>query len=117
MDKKTVHKLAENEVIFREANFSVAEFISEGEGEDTKTVIPFYCECSNRNCRKRIRLTPKQYQSFHQKRRYFIAIDGHEVPDIEKIIQKEDGYNVIEKFGEPPTAEEIDSALGRVKLW
>jgi hypothetical protein len=116
MDKLSERKLAENEVIFRQANLNVAEFMVEGEGEDTKTVIPFYCECSNRNCRKRIRLTPKKYQAFHQKRRYFIAIDGHEIPAIEKIIQKKDGFNVIEKFGEPPTAEEIDSALGRIKL-
>jgi hypothetical protein len=117
VDKLSQQKLAENEVIFREANLSVAEFIVEGENENTKTIIPFYCECSNRNCRKRIRLTPKQYQAMHQKRRYFIAIDGHEIPAIEKIIQKEEGFNVIEKFGEPPTAEEIDSALGRIKLW
>src|SRR5881275_2711603 len=115
MDKLSRYKLAENEVIFREANSSVAEFIAEGEGPNTKTQVPFYCECSNRKCRIRIKMTPKQYRELHRHTRYFIALAGHEMTEIEKVVQKKKGFNVIEKYGEPPTPEEIDTALERIK--
>jgi hypothetical protein len=116
MNELSERRLVENEVIFRNANQNVQEFIEEEEGPDTTTTLPFYCECSNTECVKRIRLTPRQYKDTHPKDSRFIVIPGHEILEIEKIVKKEPDYNVIEKFGKLPSAEEINIALRTIKI-
>jgi hypothetical protein len=111
MNKSSEHRLAEHEVIFRDANLYVANFIEDAQGKSIKTLLPFYCECSNKNCRERIELTPKNYKSLHGGIRQFIALKGHETPEIEKIVMRKKGFNVIEKFGDPPGIDVIKSAL------
>jgi hypothetical protein len=109
-------RLAENEVIFREANSNIAEFIITEEGANTEKKIPFYCECSDRSCKERIKLTPKDYKKCHKSKRQFVVIPGHEVPQIEKVIKEKDKFNVIEKFGDPPPPEDIDAALKKIEI-
>ena len=102
--------LKENEVIFQQANRGVAEFIAEN-GGNANTVIKFYCECSNMACRKRIMLTAAKYNKLHKTERYFIAITGHELPDIEKVVSKHRGFNVIKKRGKIPSVKDIEAIL------
>jgi hypothetical protein len=116
MNEASRHKLAEHEVIFREANKNVADFLTETEGKATKTQLPFFCECSNKKCKNRIKLTPQIYKSLIKNKRQFIVLAGHEIPEIEKVVRKKEGFNVIEKFGDPPTIKEIKSALKNTVL-
>ncbi len=89
--------------------------MQEQEGRDTEASMKFFCECSLTTCNLRIELTPKAYKDFHQNQRRFIAIPGHEIQKIEKIISHEKGFNVIEKFGDPPTRKDIGAALKKIK--
>jgi hypothetical protein len=113
MNKFSERRLKENEVIFQQANKGVAEFIAEEPGGQNK-VIRFYCECSNLDCRDRIPLTATEYSKLHKSERRFTALDGHEIPDIEKIISKHKGFSVIEKKGEIPSIKDIESILPSV---
>jgi hypothetical protein len=110
MNHFSTRRLKENEVIFREVNESIAKFI-EKETDKSGQLIDFYCECSNSNCRQRVGLTAKQYGRLHSNRRRFIVVPGHEMPEVEKVIESESNYRIVEKFGEMPTAKEIDMAL------
>lgn len=112
MDELSERRLAENEVIFRRANEGVAEFLKD-EGKSEKPVS-FYCECSNPNCRERVRITAKQYTDWHQSVRHFIALKGHEIPAIEKIVRQEGDYAVLEKYDDPPSDQETDRALKNI---
>lgn len=116
MDEASKQYLAETEVIFRETNQDVADFIVEDEGPDTRTTLPFYCECSNTDCRDRIRLTPQTYTKLHKNKRQFIAVTGHEIPEIEKVVRQEDGFFVIEKYGDPPDSQSIERAIKKIKI-
>lgn len=115
MDKLSERRLAENEVIFREANRDIQKFVK-GEENGGRTLINFYCECSRPKCRERITLTVDTYDELHKNKRQFISIPGHEVPEVERVIRKEDGFSVIEKFADPPAPEEIDQAVKNIKL-
>lgn len=114
MDDTSKRKLAENEVVFREANKSVAEFAGDAASDDRP--LRFYCECSKDECRERIELTPAKYRELHPNNRLFIALPGHEITEIEKIVSRQDEFIVIEKFDEPPTPEELNVAVKNVKL-
>lgn len=113
MNKFSERRLKENEVIFQQANKGVAEFVQEATGE-SNPVIRFYCECSNMDCRQRIPLTAQKYTELHQNKRQFIAIAGHEMPEIEKVVLNGPGYTVVEKFGEVPSPEDIEAVLPNV---
>jgi hypothetical protein len=113
MDKLSQSRLAENEVIFRSVNSDVQQFITSTEGDNT--ALRFYCECSRLDCRQRILLSAKRYQELHKNKRQFIALTGHEQPEIEKIVKAEDGFNVIEKYQDPPSAQKIRAAVKAIQ--
>ena len=102
-------RLEENEVVFRQLNEQVQKGFDEihhmaaeeGQPEFAKgtddLALYFYCECSDENCTKRIKVSTHEYNNIHKERDHFIAVPGHEVPSIEHVVRKEDGFNVIEK--------------------
>jgi hypothetical protein len=107
------HRMAENEVIFREYNESVQKGFDElkkiAQEENDKWSIPqsdtpvhFYCECSDENCRERVILLPSRYAEIHKRRDRFVVIPGHQTKTIERVIHKETGYYVVEKLVTPP---------------
>ena len=110
MNKFSERRLKENEVIFQQANQGVADYILEDSDEEDP-VIDFYCECSDINCRKRISLRPSEYTRLHKTERYFIAIEGHEIPAIEHVVSRHGGFVVIEKIGEVPSIKDISRTL------
>jgi hypothetical protein len=105
--------MAENQVVFREHNekvqksFDELDAIAKDEGAepislDADTPLYFYCECSDENCRKRIKVTPSDYNKIHSARNRFVIFCGHEVPKIEDVTSKKVEYCVVTKHEIPP---------------
>jgi len=109
MNELSERRLKENEVIFQQANKGVADLIAEEDSSDP--VTKFYCECSNMDCRERIPLTISEYKKLHKDERHFIALKGHEIPSIEKIVSKYKTFSVVEKYGKIPSIHDIDRML------
>jgi len=109
MDKLRKRRLIENEVIFREANRSVQEFMEEH--GSPRRVLNFYCECSDPDCRARIKLSSDEYQELHRNKRQFVVTQGHYIPPIEKVIREYKDFAVVEKYDDPPSASQISTAL------
>ena len=112
-ESSSERRLAENEVMFRQANQKVQKSLEELDKNVVAAGHPslmltadiplhFYCECSNEKCRKRIKVTPKQYEELHQNSSQFIIIPGHQVATIEKTIHVTPDYMVVEKYQTPP---------------
>ncbi len=112
--KYSERRLIENEVIFRDVNKNIQEFI-DGEN-NTPTLLPFYCECSNPECIERIEMTTELYSEIHKNRSHFITLIRHEFPEVEKILKKENNYQIVEKHFTPPKPEAIDMALKAIKI-
>lgn len=101
------HRLAQNEAIFREINERVRE-VAEGHGADTHA-YSFFCECSNADCTLQLELALDGYEAVRRHGTRFIVFPGHELPDIEHIVERHDGWNVIEKeAGAAELADELD---------
>lgn len=110
MDKYSERRLAENEVIFRTFNEEAKDFALEaGRGVlSAGQRLHFYCECSRLGCIARIDLVAEEYERIHRNRRRFILKPGHEMHDVEKVVEAGPDYVVVEKVVEPPTpADEI----------
>ena len=84
-------RLAQNEARFREINESAQpQRESQGTGR-------FVCECADRGCAVWIEVPPDHYAAVRSNPRRFLVTPGHEMPDVEQVIERMDGYFVIEK--------------------
>jgi len=96
-------RAARNEEIFRGVN----ERIQEGaEQHEVKAPLPFHCECGRGSCLGTIEIPPPVYDSVARERYRFILIPGHEDAAIERVVERQPTYVVVEKVGE--AREQID---------
>lgn len=112
-DQVSERRLAENELIFRQANQKVSQSfahlkssVEEGkDGDwlpDLEATIHFFCECSDEKCRQRIKLKQSKYEELHQNGSQFVLLPGHNHPKVERVMQSTDDYIVVEKYIAPP---------------
>lgn len=78
-------RIAENEAAFRRLN------------EELGVRGVFVCECGDSDCRLPIQMSRERYERIRAHPRHFFVRPGHEKPDVERVIEQEDGFYVIEK--------------------
>ena len=88
-------RLAANEAIFREVNERVAE-VSEKLALDTISAI---CECATAGCAERFEISRRDYGEVRSSSDRFAVLPGHEEPEVEIVVDRRDGYLIVEKFG------------------
>jgi hypothetical protein len=96
-------RAARNEEIFRGIN----ERIEEGaEQHGVETALPFHCECGRASCLDAVDIPPPVYERVASERYRFVLIPGHEDAAIERVVERQASYVVVEKVGE--AREQID---------
>jgi hypothetical protein len=88
-------RLAHNEVLFREVNERIAELA--GGHSDGFHVV---CECANTGCDERLLIPLSQYERVRGHERWFLIVPGHTVLEVEDVIERHDGYDVVEKHAD-----------------
>ena len=100
-------RLARNESLFREINERVSE-IASAHGADVH-LYEFYCECSNTDCTLRVELELADYERVRGHGDWFLVAPGHNLPEIERVVEEAAGWWVIEKEGAAgDLAEDLD---------
>lgn len=97
-------RIARNEAIFRAGNERMAQWEERHEDGGSERYL---CECASPDCSEKIHLTRSQYEYVRSDPRWFVVLPGHEVPDVETVIDTHDGWNLIEK---DPEVEHIAKA-------
>ena len=97
MNSELQRRLAANESVFREVN----EGIQRGQwpGEQSE-LVRFRCECARLGCNLLVELTLPAYEEIRAHPRRFLVIDGHQVPELERVVQRREGVVVVEKLDE-----------------
>lgn len=107
MDDELERRLARNEIVFREVNEGIERGQWPGEAHE---MVRFRCECARLGCNLLLELTLSAYEQVRSHPRRFVMIDGHQVPEVETVVQREPGYVVVEKVNEAgEKAEEANS--------
>lgn len=86
-----------NEALFRQVNErieEVSELVPEGE------LLEFLCECGEEACLERIEVTRAEYEAVRGAPHRFAIKPGHAHVDFERVVERFDRYEVIEKTGE-----------------
>lgn len=56
------------------------------------------CECGSGDCKAQIQMTQAQYQSVRQNLRTFAVAQGHESPNAERILNRNNSWVLVEKL-------------------
>jgi hypothetical protein len=99
-------RIANNEAMFRLANERMSGW---EEQHATEGVELYFCECSEQDCRQKVGLRKEDYEAVRSDSRRFVIAVGHEIPDVETVIEQHEGWAVIEKSPEvTQTVESLD---------
>jgi hypothetical protein len=91
-------RVAQNEILFRQVN----ERILEIEGERWRVdPVDFMCECGDASCTRAVQLAVVDYERLRSDPTHFGVIPGHELLDVEQVVERHPHYLVVEKTGAP----------------
>jgi hypothetical protein len=91
-----------NETLFREINERLEE-LNKTFSEFTDK-MELVCECGVRTCIDRFPMDVAEYERLRADPTTFAVKQGHEVPDVEDVIEEHDHYLVVRKKPGEPTA-------------
>lgn len=95
MSDERARRVGLNEAIFRQVNEQIRG-LNQGFGtqEDAMTVI---CECGDADCTERLEVAVSDYERIRDDSRLYVIARGHEVPDVERVVEAAKGYDVVQK--------------------
>ncbi len=98
-------RLAENEALFRAANERMAGWEEQHATSGTEL---YFCECADPECRAKVPLRKSDYERIRADAKQFFVVPGHEILDVETVIERHDdeGWAVVLK--PPEVAETVE---------
>jgi hypothetical protein len=102
-------RVIRNETLFREVNERIEDV---SEDVPRSEFIGFLCECGETACVEQIELTREEYEQIRSVPDHFAIKPGHEHPDFERVLNKEEGYAVIDKVGQAEDVAERTDPRG-----
>jgi hypothetical protein len=88
-------RVAKNEALFRQVNERIEEVSAALEGD---SMSDFLCECGDDNCTDPVSVTLFEYEEIRGDPTHFVIARGHEVIDVERVIQENERFAVVAKF-------------------
>jgi hypothetical protein len=93
-------RVGRNEALFRQVNERLKEI-----GESFSFVTEsadFVCECGSASCADPIRLSLAAYEQIRSVPELFFIVPGHELADVESVVESNEAYNVVRKHEGAP---------------
>jgi hypothetical protein len=94
-------RLAQNEVLFRSVNERIVEL-----DDKWHQFHDLICECADTACMAVMQMSLAEYRSLRRNRQRFGVLPGHEIPDVEVVVERTDRYLVVEKAADAVDAVE-----------
>ena len=92
-------RVGENEALFRSVNEQVRDLNQTFLVEGTLRIV---CECGEQSCIDQIEIEPAAYEALRADPTLFAVRPGHEVPDLETVVMRNEDYSIVRKDrGEP----------------
>jgi hypothetical protein len=88
-------RIGMNEAVFRSVNERIQEVANAFQLNSEP--LDLICECGNASCVERISLTPAEYEELRSNAHQFAVAPGHETQEVETVIAKRPGYDLVAK--------------------
>lgn len=93
MKDSHAEKGAKNQALLREVNERIVQVAHDAAHPE------FLCECADTNCVEMIELSIAEYESIRSSPVRFPVKPGHNFSEFERVVEENDRYWVVEKFG------------------
>jgi hypothetical protein len=84
-----------NEAVFRDVNERIEEVGATF--NLTQEPLDMICECGDATCVDRITINREEYERVRADPHLFVVASGHEVPDVEDVVARRPGYEIVRK--------------------
>jgi uncharacterized Zn finger protein len=95
--EQEAREIGRRQSLFREVNERIEELVQSFDLQDEMAIL---CECASDQCTERIAITEAEYENLRRIATHFAVLTGHEIPAVERVVENNDRYTVVEKFGE-----------------
>ena len=99
MPDERARRLAANEARFRAINDRVERDL-ERLAYSADELLPFVCECARRTCSATLELSRAEYERVRADSILFAVAPGHEITDVEDVVERHERYFLIRKHPE-----------------
>jgi hypothetical protein len=89
-------RILETEEFYRGVNQVIAE-------KTPRDGLLFLCECANPFCNVTFEMSADDLLLLHSTAGHYVIVPGHEIPDLEEVVQQRDGYAILRKRDVAPT--------------
>jgi hypothetical protein len=93
-------RIARNEALFRSVNERVRDLAGSFAVDAEPEPVAFVCECGSADCAASIALTIRDYERIRADPAHFFVVPGHEIPEVEHVIERHETYDVVRKHAE-----------------
>ena len=94
MDERA-KRIGENEVLYRSINEKIEDLnASFGMVTESMAVV---CECGELECTQQIQLEIPTYERVRSDPTLFVVVPGHEIPDVETVVETDPQFKVVRK--------------------
>jgi hypothetical protein len=94
MDERA-RRIGENEALYRSINEKI-EGLNETFGVVAESMAVI-CECGRLECSRQIELDIPTYEHVRADPTHFVVLPGHELPDVETVIEEHGTFNIVRK--------------------
>jgi hypothetical protein len=95
-------RLAENERFIRDANREIEhemeEWIARGSPARPDYELELFCACGRDECHEKVLIMIGDYEAVHAHPHRFVVVPGHANPEIERVTEEHDNFDVVEKL-------------------
>jgi hypothetical protein len=100
MEEELGRRLAANEDVFRKVNEGIERGQWPGWAGGADAPIAFRCECARLGCNMLLTLTRSEYERIRSDSRQFVVLAGHELPAVDRVVERRGEVVIVEKIGE-----------------
>ena len=112
MDSR-LERMARNESLFRAGNERLGGLRTAARSPDS--FAEFHCECGRETCSEWVWMRVSDYEAVRSQDDRFVVAPGHETPGLEHVVERDEGFLVVDKLpeAEPLVADDPRGAPSR----
>jgi hypothetical protein len=95
-DDERGRRIGSNEAMFRELNEQI-EQLNRSLAEISDEKMHAVCECGSLECAEPIVVPLRRYEEVRSDATLFLVVPGHEITDVESVVEETADYNVVRK--------------------
>ena len=96
-------RIGKNEALFREVNERIREITT------YDSDVEFLCECGDPGCAQPIVMSLEEYEAVRSDPKRFVVVPGHEIRDVEDVVETNERFAVVEKRPGIPTELAVET--------